>query len=67
MIAYLLASQPLADKFHRQFFASSYSDQGTQGRLAWFMINAGLLVFAYLIANVIPFFSDFTTIIGAGL
>eukprot|EP00005_Dracoamoeba_jomungandri_P010131 CAMPEP_0174267232 /NCGR_PEP_ID=MMETSP0439-20130205/32927_1 /TAXON_ID=0 /ORGANISM="Stereomyxa ramosa, Strain Chinc5" /LENGTH=412 /DNA_ID=CAMNT_0015354619 /DNA_START=233 /DNA_END=1471 /DNA_ORIENTATION=+ len=82
IVAYLLTGQPLCDKIHRWLyplatgtkFPDPYYDKieffsmtNLKGRLLWLFITVFFLLFAYLVANVVPFFADFQNIIGAGM
>jgi len=65
MVSYLLASVVICRRLHVKLSPKTADKVNTPGRLWWFGINAGYLLFCYLIANIIPFFSDFQSILGA--
>lgn len=67
IIAYLLTAQPLVEQLHRRFWAKTAVDFTWRGQRHWAMIHAVLLAFAYIVANIIPFFADFQNIIGSAL
>lgn len=63
--SYLITSQPLCNHIHASLWPHTVNDYGMQGKQHWFLLTMGFLVFSYVIANVIPFFSAFQNIIGA--
>jgi len=69
IVSYLLTAQPLTFKIHEALSPYSKFDyaQGGTGQMVWLGLTACLLVFAFMVANAIPFFSDFQNIIGSGL
>jgi len=64
--AYLIQNQPLCNRIHRKFFPSTVQDDSlTGGRAHWLLITISIMVASYLLANLIPFFADFTNIVGS--
>lgn len=67
VIAYLLTAQPLAEQVHRRLWPRTVSETTWLGKRHWATIHLTLLCFAYIVANIIPFFADFQNIIGSAL
>ena len=61
LVSYCLTNQPLASKLQCSLFGVD------SGHIGWIATCLGLLALAYVVANVVPFFSDFQGIIGSAL
>ena len=64
-ISYIITGQPLYSKVHQRTFPQSFGLDSTETRMHWLMITVFFLVFAFLIANVVPFFSAFQNVLGS--
>jgi hypothetical protein len=67
VIAYMLTAQPLAEQIQRKIWPWSVGDYSARGQTRWALIQAVLIAFSYVVANLIPFFADFQNIIGAAM
>ena len=66
LVSYILTNQPLASKFHAIVSPDTFLDYVSwRGRLYWMLITSALLIFSFLLANAIPFFSTFQALIGS--
>lgn len=66
--SYLLTNVPLALAWHERLAPETARDfESFRGRLHWFALTGGILTFAFIVANAIPFFGSFQSIIGAAL
>jgi len=65
MVAYVIAVQPFHFWLHSTIFPQTYHKPGRKGQLHWFLLTVGYILFAFVIGNVIPFFSDLQGLIGA--
>jgi vesicular inhibitory amino acid transporter len=65
VVGYLLTNQPLCSKLHQIYFPETFMEHGWRARLHWFGISGSFLVLAFVVANAIPFFTAFQSIIGS--
>ena len=66
IVSYLLTNQPLVCQILR-LMGYEKNPTSTVDRKVWGMIQISLLLFSYLVANIIPFFSSLQGIIGSAL
>jgi vesicular inhibitory amino acid transporter len=65
-ISYILNNQPLSNAIHAMVSPDSLLDYDTyHGRMIWFCITTTLLIFSVLVANTIPYFSTFQSLVGS--
>ena len=65
-ISYILNNQPLSNALHAMLSPSTLLDYDTwRGRLIWILITSCLLTFSIGVANSIPFFSTFQSLVGS--
>lgn len=65
MVSYVIAGQPLHMYMHAVFFPKTMNQITTRGKIDWFIITGGYIVFGFIIGNLIPFFADVQALIGA--
>jgi len=65
-ISYILNNQPLSNALHAMTSPETLLDYDTwKGRIIWCSITTTLLIFSILVANTIPFFSTFQSLVGS--
>jgi amino acid permease len=65
-ISYILNNQPLSNALHAMISPETLLDYDTyKGRFIWMCITSTLLVFSIGVANSIPFFSTFQSLVGS--
>jgi len=64
-IAYVVTQQPFVRFFHAWLFPATVDEESHRARLHWTCIYGSYLIFAYLVANAIPFFAVVQELIGA--
>jgi hypothetical protein len=64
-VGYVLSMQAVHSYTHSKVFPKIYRLESTEGRIHWLMITVSFVLFAFLIANIIPFFSDVNGLIGS--
>lgn len=65
LVAYVIAGQPFHYFLHQKLFPKTLNKNTTRGRVDWFIITSSYLVFAFIISNAVPFFSDIQNLIGS--
>jgi len=65
-ISYILNNQPLSNALHAMISPDTLLDYDTyKGRFIWICITTTLLTFSVAVANSIPFFSTFQSLVGS--
>uniref|UniRef100_A0A7S0LSH9 Amino acid transporter transmembrane domain-containing protein n=1 Tax=Coccolithus braarudii TaxID=221442 RepID=A0A7S0LSH9_9EUKA len=64
-VAYVITGQPLHRAIHKALSPSTVDARGVAAALPWLAITTSTLLLAYLVANAVPFFSDFQGLLGA--
>ena len=67
MVSYLLTGQPLYRCVHLALFPATADATGCKAALQWAGITLSFLIFAFVVANAVPFFADFQVPNGRGL
>jgi len=67
IVSYLISAQPLTFRIHEFLFPLTVHKFDFKSKVHWFIITCMILMFSYVVANLIPFFSDFQNIIGSSL
>jgi hypothetical protein len=65
MLTYIIAGTIVSRSLHRVLFPSSINDQGFRGRGNYALCSFLLVLFTWLVANLILFFSSLTGLLGA--
>ena len=65
VVSYVIQQQVLGRAVHLWLLPSTAGENSARGKAHWFAITLGMLATATLLANSIPFFENFTGIIGA--
>jgi amino acid permease len=65
LLTYLVKGTVLARAVHRALAPSSSRDFSSRGDFVYTLVANGILVLAYIMANLIPFFNDLTSLLGA--
>lgn len=66
--SYLLTNVPLALAVHQRIAPQTARDfTSFRARVHWFLLTSTLLLFSFIVANAIPFFSAFQGMIGSAL
>lgn len=67
IVAYVIAIQPFHCWVHSIVFPKTFNSSSVKGQVHWFFITVVYIIFAFVIANLIPFFSDLQGLIGSAL
>ena len=65
LVAFTLQGVVVSQKFHRMIHPDSVQDYSWRGSLIYFGMTLITVLICFIIANVIPFFVDLTSLIGA--
>ncbi len=65
LVCYTITQQVLSRSIHVAMIPETADAKGTKATTHWFLITSGVMLFAWFMANAIPFFSQLTGIIGA--
>jgi len=64
-IAYVVVAQPVHAWIHSKVAPKTLYKNTTKGKIHWFLICLGFVSFAWLIANLVPFFDEVQSLIGS--
>eukprot|EP01062_Namystynia_karyoxenos_P062754 TRINITY_DN55629_c0_g1_i1.p1 TRINITY_DN55629_c0_g1~~TRINITY_DN55629_c0_g1_i1.p1 ORF type:complete len:517 (+),score=122.48 TRINITY_DN55629_c0_g1_i1:107-1552(+) len=64
LVAYVIKSVVVSKYLHSLLAPGAGTDASSKAHLQWAALGCGQLVFCYLVANLIPFFSDLLGLIG---
>lgn len=65
LVSYVIFLMPFHTWLHTTIFPSTFKSSSMKGRLHWLLITCSYLTFAWIISNLIPFFSDVQGLLGA--
>jgi len=64
-VSYVIAVQPFHMWLHSIAFPKTYQCESRKASLHWLLLTVGYIMFGWVIANLIPFFADVQSLIGA--
>ena len=64
VVAYVITVQPLNFWLHATIFPKTYNKPGRKGQIHWLLLTISYIIFAFIVGNLIPFFSDLQSLIG---
>ena len=64
-VGYVLSMQAVHSYAHSKVFPKTFKSESTPARIHWLLITVSFIFFAFVIANLVPFFSDVNSLIGA--
>ena len=65
LVAYVIAIEPFHFWLHATAFPNTFRKTSFWGNVHWFIITVGYILFAFVIANLIPFFGALQGLIGS--
>jgi amino acid permease len=65
IVAYVIAIQPFHFWLHKVIFPKTFNSPSKQGQIHWLLITVGYVLFAWIVANIIPFFGALQALIGS--
>jgi amino acid permease len=65
LVSYVIVVMPFHTWLHTTIFPSTFNSSSMKGKLHWLLITCSYLTFAWIMGNLIPFFSDVQGLLGA--